>query len=93
MDGDTIFLDFDGDGQEGEYERVRLAGVDAPEIRRCTPEEKIRGLAAKKKLEDLVLGKRVTFEFQGAGMYKRVRGVVRVDGVNVNDVMKEGVTK
>ena len=59
-----------------------------PEIRGCTPEEKKRGLAAKKKLEDLVLGKHVTFEFQGAGMYNRVRGVVRVDGVNVNEEMR-----
>ena len=38
-----------------------------------------------------MLGRKVTFEFQGAGMYNRVRGIVRVDGVNVNEIMAEVV--
>jgi endonuclease YncB( thermonuclease family) len=42
-----------------------------------------------RKLESLMLGKRVRFEFQGAGMYNRVRGVIYRRGENVNQEMKE----
>ncbi len=89
IDGDTIVLDFDADGKEGQWEIVRLAGYDAPEIHGCPPEEKARGLAAKHKLESLILGKKVTFEFQGAGMYNRVRGVIHIGNVNINKLMSE----
>jgi endonuclease YncB( thermonuclease family) len=76
-DGDTIIVN----GRE-----IRLAGIDAPE------KGTERGQAAKRYLENMVLGKTVTVKidkYQGIEFYGRVLGVVFLNGVNVNiDLVK-----
>lgn len=71
IDGDTFVLSW---GQ-----RVRLDGVDAPEIELCLGQE------AKKKLERLVLGKKVRLEEPVTDKYGRIlafvyQGKTFVDG-------------
>jgi len=76
-DGDTIIVN----GRE-----IRLAGIDAPE------KGTERGQAAKRYLENMVLGKTVTVKidkYQGIEFYGRVLGVVFLNGVNVNIKMVE----
>ena len=49
IDGDTLIVTVDG-----RQDRVRLAGINAPEIKAACPEEVARGLAAKARMEGLV---------------------------------------
>ena len=58
IDGDTVDVDIDlGFGIWMKKERVRLYGIDTPESRTRDKTEKIFGLAAKKRLKEL-LGKK-----------------------------------
>ena len=58
VDGDTVDVDIDlGFGIWMKKERVRLYGIDTPESRTRDKTEKIFGLAAKKRLKEL-LGKK-----------------------------------
>lgn len=55
VDGDTVDVDIDlGFGVWLRDERVRLAGIDAPESRTSDPDEKIFGIAAKERLQELL---------------------------------------
>ncbi len=57
IDGDTVDIDIDlGFGMWIKDERVRIMGIDTPESRTRDLEEKKFGLAAKKRLKEL-LGK------------------------------------
>lgn len=58
IDGDTVDVDIDlGFGIWMKKERVRLYGIDTPESRTRDKTEKVFGLAAKKRLKEL-LGKK-----------------------------------
>ena len=58
IDGDTVDVDIDlGFGIWMRKERVRLYGIDTPESRTRDKTEKVFGLAAKKRLKEL-LGKK-----------------------------------
>jgi len=58
VDGDTVDVDIDlGFGIILKDERVRIMGIDTPESRTSDKVEKQFGLAAKKRLKDLVGGK------------------------------------
>lgn len=59
-DGDTITADIDlGFHTWRRDERLRLYGIDAPEIRGVDADTKARGLAARDALRERVLGKEV----------------------------------
>lgn len=72
-DGDTFTL---SDGQ-----RVRLLGVDAPELGNCFSDN------AKQALSSLVVGKRVRITEEKRDMYGRRMGLVYIGNVLVNDEM------
>lgn len=74
-DGDTVRV---GD------ERIRLRGIDTPEIRspRCR-EERRRGLEAKRALEEMLAGTEVQIERLGRDRYGRTLAILRVDGVDI----------
>ena len=58
VDGDTVDVDIDlGFGIVLKDERVRMMGIDTPESRTSDKVEKQFGLAAKKRLKELVGGK------------------------------------
>jgi len=54
VDGDTVDAVIDCGFSIFKKERIRLQGIDAPECRTRDKEEKIKGFAAKARLEELI---------------------------------------
>jgi len=72
VDGDTVDVDIDlGFGIWIHNERVRIMGIDTPESRTKDAVEKLFGLAAKKRLEELL------------GEYSVLRTQVAKDGTDM----------
>ena len=97
VDGDTVDVDIDlGFGIRLTDERVRIMGIDTPESRTSNEVEKIFGLAAKHRLEEL-LGDVTTLRTQIAkdgedmrGKFGRVLGdFVAKDGRLVSEILVE----
>ena len=64
IDGDTVDVDIDlGFGVWLKDERVRIAGIDTPESRTSDKVEKLFGLAAKKRVQELLADKVVLKTF------------------------------
>ena len=79
-DGDTFWI------KSGD--RVRLLGVNAPELDKCL------GPEAKQKLSDLVLNKVVDIKEEKRDTYGRRMGLVYVDGLLINEeIAKIGLAK
>lgn len=72
VDGDTVWL-----GRGPELLKVRLLGMDAPEI--C----QAGGPQSRNALKGRVLGQTVTVSFQYRDAYGRALGLVRLDGEDV----------
>ncbi len=77
VDGDTLwFLD------NGKKEKLRLSQIDAPE------KKQEYGMEAKNFLENLVLGKQITINFQGKkDRYGRYLGEVVLEEENINKLL------
>jgi len=97
VDGDTVDVDIDlGFGIRLTDERVRIMGIDTPESRTSNEVEKIFGLAAKHRLQEL-LGDVTTLRTQIAkdgedmrGKFGRVLGdFVAKDGRLVTEILIE----
>lgn len=98
VDGDTVDVDIDlGFGVWVHNERVRIMGIDAPESRTRDSVEKLFGLAAKARLEEL-LGEFAILKTQinkngedMKGKFGRVLGDFVVDDRMATDILiKEG---
>ncbi|HWK39842.1 MAG TPA: thermonuclease family protein [Hyphomicrobium sp.] len=86
----------DGDTLEIAGERVRLEGIDAPEIAQTcgrNPSGTWKcGAAAADRLAELVRGHTVTCENRGYDKYGRVLGICFVDGHDMNaEMVREGL--
>lgn len=80
IDGDTIILEGD--------QSIRLASINAPETEFCLGKE------AKKRLEDLVLGKRIKLEVTSRESYNRMIGLVSLRDTLINQIMlEEGLSR
>lgn len=75
-DGDTISV-----RTANETIRVRLVGIDCPEVGQPW------SARAKRFTSDLVFGKQVTIERHGTDRYDRLLGRVLVDGTDVNEAL------
>ena len=97
VDGDTIDVEFDLGFDTYRNERIRLTGIDTPEIRTRDLEEKHRGLCAKERVVELILGKEVTIRTikDKTEKYGRYLGeVILEDGVSLNNLLVvEGLAK
>lgn len=97
VDGDTVDVDIDlGFGVWLREERVRIMGIDTPESRTSDKVEKLFGLAAKKRLKELLHhgGVLVTTEEKDGedmrGKFGRILGDFKTpDGKLVTDVLIE----
>ena len=91
-DGDTITVDVDlGFGIFLKHQRMRLLGVDTPELR---GPERADGLKARDFVRDLVLEKEVMIRTvkDGKGKYGRWLVEVWVGGVSLNTrLIQEGL--
>jgi endonuclease YncB( thermonuclease family) len=81
-DGDTLQLD-----RDGKTEKVRLYGIDAPEMKQDY------GIQARQAAIDLALGKPVRVEALRSDQYGRIVGVVTLPGdINLNqELVKDGL--
>jgi len=81
IDGDSIILGSNGI-------RARLKNVEAPEIGNCGADQ------AKKRLQDLVEGKKVKVEFSGEDTYNRSLVFLFQNNTLINKVlMEEGLVR
>ena len=94
VDGDTVDVDIDlGFYTWIKKQRIRLVGIDAPELR---GDEKTAGKAAKAYLTKLIDGKEIIIRTikgrdggDSRGKYGRWLGVLYIDGLDVNQHMVE----
>ena len=82
-DGDTLTLVT----REGTKLKVRLYGIDAPEVRHEMLPGQPYGKEAKAALTALVLGRRVTVEIVEIDTHRRMVGIVRMSGADINLAM------
>lgn len=81
-DGDTVTLE----DNKGKKRRVRLNGIDCPEI------GQEYGTEAAKYVRNIALNKYANVEIIGKDQYDRILGVLHIDGVNVNEaLLKNGL--
>lgn len=86
-DGDTITVDIDlGFGILFKNQKIRLYGIDTPEIR---GEERTEGLKSKEYLQNLILNKNIILETikDKKCKYGRYLGIIHLDGNNINEIM------
>lgn len=97
VDGDTIDVDIDLGFDIHHTTRIRLVGINTPEIRNKNVEEKNKGLVAKARVEELVLGKTILLETlkDRTEKYGRYLGIVYLEnGTSLNALLvKEGLAK
>jgi len=92
VDGDTVDVVLDlGFDVKLHKQRVRLHGIDTPESRTRDLAEKKLGLAAKKRLQELCVGK-FKIKSLGKGKYGRILGIPYTeDGEDICKILiKEG---
>lgn len=66
---------------------IRMNGIDTPEIKGSSPEEKRAAQAAKQALSDLILGKKVQLRNTSSEKYGRLLADVFVEERFVNQYM------
>lgn len=93
-DGDTITVMIDQGMKHFARVKVRLIGINTPEIRTKDLEEKARGYAAKDFLKGLIEGKTVIINTVKKGKFGRWLGVIWLYegdmdqlGESINDLM------
>ena len=92
VDGDTVDVILDlGFDVKLHKQRVRLHGIDTPESRTRDLADKKLGLAAKKRLQELCVGK-FKIKSLGKGKYGRILGIPYTeDGEDICKILiKEG---
>ena len=88
-DGDTITCDIDcGFGVELKKQKIRLYGINTPEVR---GEEKEKGIESRNKLRELILQKNIILKTikDKKGKYGRYLGIIFLEGKNINDWLVE----
>lgn len=88
-DGDTITLEVDMGFRCKLTAKFRLYGINAPELTKATRE---KGIAARDRLADLVMGMELTIEsFKDPDDFGRWLCIVHVAGLSksVNDILVE----
>lgn len=89
-DGDTATFQCKFPGLAGEtfLLKIRLRGIDTPELRTKDPKEKEAALVAKKVLSEMILGKECELTELGNDKYfGRTDAVIVCDGKNVCEAM------
>ena len=89
IDGDTVDVRLDLGFHTFVEKRVRLHGINTPEIRTRDKKVKGRGLKARERLKELCVRGRGDFvlESVGLGKYGRVIGILLNDNVNLNRML------
>jgi micrococcal nuclease len=89
-DGDTVVAT----SENATKVRVRLLGIDAPEISHGNRPGQPYGADARQYLTRLVMGRPVRLELFGPDVYRRVLAVLWVAGANVNvEMVRAGLAE
>jgi micrococcal nuclease len=84
-DGDTVTLDISvGFDLMIDDAKIRLYGIDAPEMRGI---ERPKGIVSRDALIQLIGGKNIEIEYHGKGKYFRYIATLFLDTINVNNWM------
>lgn len=100
-DGDTFTCNVDLGFKTYKRVKVRLLGIDTPEIRTRDLEEKKRGYESKEWLSNKILGKKILLHTSEKGKFGRWLGYIwNVEEQNTveensynNQIIKEGFAK
>jgi endonuclease YncB( thermonuclease family) len=95
-DGDTITVAAQLPYPESPYYRftVRLLGIDTPELKGQSEEERVAAHEAQKALEDLILHKMVRLENRAQEKYGRLLADVYVGEIHINQwLLDKGYAK
>lgn len=91
LDGDTVDVMVDLGFNIFVKKRIRLHGIDAPEVRTRDSVEKAKGFIAKKRLEELFSkhDNKAELVSHGIGKYGRCLGVlfIKSERDSVNDIL------
>ena len=88
FDGDTIRADLHlGLDLVLRNQPIRVQGLDAPEIRGDCAREQALARQARDRLRELLAGGEVAVETHGEDRYGRTLAVVRLDGIDVAEVL------
>ena len=91
IDGDTIEALVDLGFDTWKHVTIRFNGIDAWESRTRDDEEKVKGLAAKARLIELLGDGKFILESHGVGKYGRCLGSLHMGSKNINKTLiKEG---
>lgn len=88
--GDTITVDVDFGFSIRMEMRIRLWGINTPELRGSDRE---KGLVSRDYLREMILGKNIILETikDSRGKYGRILGIIHFNGLNVNEhLINEG---
>lgn len=85
-DGDTITCEIDLGFKVKTIQKIRLYGIDTPELRK---EEREEGLKSRDKLRELILDKNISLYTlkDKTGKYGRYLGIIFKDDININKFM------
>jgi micrococcal nuclease len=85
VDGDTVDALIDLGFDTHVKKRIRLYGINAPESRTRDKEEKVRGLAAKDRLKEILKDNRniITLRSHGVGKFGRCLGELFIPGTEM----------
>ena len=89
-DGDTITVNLDlGLGITRIKEKIRLYGINTPELRGGTIEEKAKGIEARDFLRNKILNRTIIIQTRKdkSGKYGRLLGIVWQGDINLNRLM------
>lgn len=86
-DGDTVTAAFETLGAGIYTHKIRMLGIDTPEIRTKSVQEKKAGVKAKEYLQDLILDKIVMLHIKSSDKYGRILATIFVDKLDVNEHM------
>ena len=91
VDGDTLDARIDLGFDVHVNKRIRLMGIDTWESRTRDKAEKVKGLAAKARLKELLKEDKNKFKLisHGTGQFGRVLGDIEISVGNVCDILVE----
>ena len=81
-DGDTITVDVELGFTVHKEEKLRLARINAPELK---GPERTDGLISRDALRELLNDQDITFKDEGKGKYGRTIAEIYIDTINVSD--------
>ena len=94
-DGDTLTADVDlGFKMCAKKIKLRLLGVDTPEIRTKDSEEKELAIIARDRVRDICLNKQVVIKTSKKGKYGRWLSSIQIDGKDLAGILiSEGLAE